>query len=1558
MNIGGTGGSPTWDGETSPRLKLTAVPYAFRAGQLAKLTGGNTSTLDFATQTAARSILLPDEGGTLCIRSSTQCGFATGGGAAFIQGGNSFGTAAILGTADNNALTFITNNTEKMRLTTGGVLQVNSTGTVGTVEKFRVNTPTTVDNNAVAIISAANTTDKILVLQAVASQSANVLTVQDSGGTGLAVITASGAIQGKSGSTSSPGLAFISENTMGFYRPSSGILGVTINAEVARFDSAGLMIGSTGTRGTVEKFRISAPATVDNLANAIITTSATTSKGLVVQGIASQSANIFEVQNSSGAGLFTVSSAGALTAATGTLTGANTLTLGQTGTNTGSILFKGSTGASGTITLIGQNNPGTRTITLPDETGTVCTNAVGGTCSSFFQASGNYLQQVPASTAINTVTPTAASTVGLTVNATSNATSAVAAIFNQANNNSTPDTVQINSTNTAATQTNALLVNRNGASGTTTNGIQIQQTAGTLTNGLTLSGTMTNGINFSGTGFTKLVSAAGAASGTLTSTSASLIDIVPTRTHTGATSITDSGNFLNLTRANTINNASGTFNVTGALANLQSNCTVTAGTCADSANILKLNQQYASATGDVLSIQDAGTGNSTLINKTGSSGDILRVQKSGVDALRVGNVGTVAIGNGASPLSIIAVGVSHTFGASDNCAVGCFGLNSNPVINNPTNPTGGVGISTTVQTGASAFTLGSTIGLRVGTAVAGAGSTITANYGILVDPQGAGGTDFGVAIGAADTQTLWVSNNADNTTASAGIAFGLSRDTNLYRSAANILKTDDSFEIASSAAVGTSVASNVGLNVAKVFAAATTAEDYGQLVSTTFAAADTGFKQGLRLDTVSSLASGTLANMMGVFALNTTAGSGATTTNSYSYYARNDVLTGHTLQNAYGLYVNNGSAAGTMTNQYGVLVAPLTSGASDYGIAIGAADTQTLWVSNNADNTSAAAGIAFGSSRDTNLYRSAANVLMTDDTLTVATGLKVNSTGSPGTVEKLRVNAPSTVDNSANAIITTSATTSKGLVVQGIASQSGSLIEGQDSSGAALFTVGSNGTVTVGSGGVTNTIQAGQQTIVSGNASTPIFTVDSTGGAKSFRLRNNGTDVLSVTQAGNMAIGTSSTASFRLDVIDNQASTYVSRIQNTNTANTADGLLIDLGVANASRGTGNYFVGFAGAGTVAGKIQGGASAVAYTTTAADYAEYFKADPNNLPQPGELVMLSQGQSQHVLKSDSSMQTPLVGVVSTNPGFIGNGPLCNIGDEDCDTNYAKYNALVALSGQVPVKVNTSHGPINTGDPIVASDTKGEGAKAIGAGYIVGYAMQPLAGGKGTIKVLIRPQYNATGVSNMQGESLNVSGDAKVSGDLNISGQATVSSLTVSNAIESNTLKVRGATYTGSLTVATLITTKDLTVINSVTAKSLKIQENAEFEGDIVLAGSINTKQNAITKKFKASGAITPGSVVVLDPTADGLVMTPTIVQDTKIIGVAVSAATNKGDDIMVAIGGQVQVAAEGTITAGDLLVTGATAGNAKAEPNPHVGSVLGKATSQKDANNKVWILLTLQ
>lgn len=88
-------------------------------------------------------------------------------------------------------------------------------------------------------------------------------------------------------------------------------------------------------------------------------------------------------------------------------------------------------------------------------------------------------------------------------------------------------------------------------------------------------------------------------------------------------------------------------------------------------------------------------------------------------------------------------------------------------------------------------------GITIDAVTNSGGGTVTTAYGINVQPQTVGSTAYGIAIGAATTNTLWISSNANNSTESAGIVFGISKDTNLYRSAANTLKTDDKFWTAS-----------------------------------------------------------------------------------------------------------------------------------------------------------------------------------------------------------------------------------------------------------------------------------------------------------------------------------------------------------------------------------------------------------------------------------------------------------------------------------------------------------------------------------------------------------------------------------------------------------------------------------------------------------------------------------------------------------------------------------------------------------------------------------------
>jgi len=196
--------------------------------------------------------------------------------------------------------------------------------------------------------------------------------------------------------------------------------------------------------------------------------------------------------------------------------------------------------------------------------------------------------------------------------------------------------------------------------------------------------------------------------------------------------------------------------------------------------------------------------------------------------------------------------------------------------------------------------------------------------------------------------------------------------------------------------------------------------------------------------------------------------------------------------------------------------------------------------------------------------------------------------------------------------------------------------------------------------------------------------------------------------------------------------------------------------------------------------------------------------------------------------------------------------------------------------------------------------------------------------------------SGKLNLTGGTIN--GNLGVTGSLNVTGPVNMSN---------------------NLTVTGNITSQNIAVTNTATIRILKVTGPAEFGGDIRLAGAVNTKQ-AITKKFKASLPIPAGSVVVMDPLFDGQVMMTNNPNDTKVIGVTVTEAVNADDEIEVAIGGQVQVGVDALtiVASGDMITSDTTLGKARPNNTPIVGSVLGKATSTKDANNLIWILITLQ
>lgn len=460
---------------------------------------------------------------------------------------------------------------------------------------------------------------------------------------------------------------------------------------------------------------------------------------------------------------------------------------------------------------------------------------------------------------------------------------------------------------------------------------------------------------------------------------------------------------------------------------------------------------------------------------------------SGVDI-----AGHLAVGDGASVSSPTALLIDETYTSADafNCVFGCYGAQ---IVVRAESGGPGSGIANIALQAAigDGVTQGNATGIFINSAALGAGATLQNAYGIRIANQTGSVSGYGIEISGATTQALWVGSGGTYTTANQGIAFGSGRDVNLYRSAADVLRTDDSLFVAGNASrfqsstdsttalqvldadggnpvlsidttnerVGIGTASptteldvtgdvnisnrlqvgptgdtvgqcatifgplscDVSLDVANA-STETSIASYGIHTATTInpaganSASNVGAYSQLTLSGTnnytatnaavyglasSSSTSGTISRLIGVqgSAGIFTTSSTANISEAMGLYGAVGVIStvsGGTIENGYGLYIDVASASDTgaaVTTNYGIYVSPQTNtstnGTANYGIAVGAADTQTLWLSSNADNTSASAGIAFGLSRDTNLYRSAANTLRTDDALSVGDDITV-----------------------------------------------------------------------------------------------------------------------------------------------------------------------------------------------------------------------------------------------------------------------------------------------------------------------------------------------------------------------------------------------------------------------------------------------------------------------------------------------------------------------------------------------------------------------------------------
>ncbi len=267
------------------------------------------------------------------------------------------------------------------------------------------------------------------------------------------------------------------------------------------------------------------------------------------------------------------------------------------------------------------------------------------------------------------------------------------------------------------------------------------------------------------------------------------------------------------------------------------------------------------------------------------------------------------------------------------------------------------------------------------------GSTVTWNADTNLYRNGVNAlrTDSSFQSAALTATTATLSSNGGkttlaltDTTANVGLTIGL--DTNLYRSAVDTLKTDDAL----------TVAGTLTLSAAATTIAAGNTFTWGADTTLYRSAADT-------LKTDDSLAVGTNLAVTGTATVGSTATiTGALTLNA----AATTIASGNTF--TWGGDTNlYRSAVNTLKTDHSLAVG--TNLAVTGSATIGAATTITGALTLNATATTLAAGNVFTWGGDTNLYRSALDTLKTDDafvsasTLT-ATGATLNANGGKTTL--------------------------------------------------------------------------------------------------------------------------------------------------------------------------------------------------------------------------------------------------------------------------------------------------------------------------------------------------------------------------------------------------------------------------------------------------------------------------------------------------------------------------------------------------------------------------------
>jgi hypothetical protein len=135
---------------------------------------------------------------------------------------------------------------------------------------------------------------------------------------------------------------------------------------------------------------------------------------------------------------------------------------------------------------------------------------------------------------------------------------------------------------------------------------------------------------------------------------------------------------------------------------------------------------------------------------------------------------------------------------------------------------------------------------------------------------------------------------------------------------------------------------------------------------------------------------------------------------------------------------------------------------------------------------------------------------------------------------------------------------------------------------------------------------------------------------------------------------------------------------------------------------------------------------------ADFAEMLPQGQDDL-EPGDVLAI--GKNGKMVRSTTANQTSVMGVYSTEPGFVGGASWIEEGQAEDEDKIP-----LAIVGVVPVKASAENGVITPGDLLVSASIPGHAMKAgesPAVGTVLGKALEALEDGTGLILMLVMLQ-----------------------------------------------------------------------------------------------------------------------------------------------------------------------------------------------------------------------------